>query len=246
MFNLTFSQQGYRSFLERMLDRQYQFCSFDRESLSESELRCMLRHDVDADPHAAHKLAAIESEYGIKSTYFIMLRSPVYNLFARENSRLIERIVSNGHDLGLHYDEGFISRYGIQQSVEKEASFLEEMFGVKIQAVSFHQPSRKVIDGEIGLEYFINTYDRQLFKNFSYFSDSNMVWRSEEFDDCVSQKKSVQVNFHPLWWFFDEAEYGTEALWDAAFMRNIERAQDQLVATERAFGTRRRIALTRE
>ena len=33
----------------------------------------MMRHDVDADPHAAYEMAKIEHELGIRSTYFVLL-----------------------------------------------------------------------------------------------------------------------------------------------------------------------------
>ena len=45
--------------------------------------------------------------FGIQSTYFIMLRSPVYNLFSRENSEYLKKIIGFGHHIGLHYDDAY-------------------------------------------------------------------------------------------------------------------------------------------
>jgi hypothetical protein len=234
-----FSPSGYREFLATLLARQYSFGPFQEEFFNRPALACVLRHDVDADPEAALRLARIESSLGISATYFVMLRSPVYNLFSRANHLLIEEIMRLGHRLGLHFDQGFRGSSEVDEQVACEASILKNNFGQTIEVVSFHQPNAAIIAGAIGVKGFVNTYDRNALRHFRYFSDSNMVWRGEEFAHCVSDGQSLQLNFHPLWWVDETPGLTTTDLWNQALIRNIERAQDQLTSTERAYGPRR-------
>ena len=46
-----------------------------------------LRHDIDVSVEFAHKLAAVEFDMGIKSTYFFMFTSNMYNLISLENQK---------------------------------------------------------------------------------------------------------------------------------------------------------------
>jgi hypothetical protein len=45
----------------------------------------VLRHDIDFCVQAAREMALIEAEKKLTSTYFFLLRTPFYNLFAAEN-----------------------------------------------------------------------------------------------------------------------------------------------------------------
>jgi hypothetical protein len=64
----------------------------------------LLRHDVDIDISCAHKLAVIEKEEGIHSTYFILPTSNSYNILNERNRKLLSEIKEMGYEIGLHFD----------------------------------------------------------------------------------------------------------------------------------------------
>ncbi len=66
-----------------------------------------------------------------------MTRSPFYNVFSRHNHRFIQEIVSLGHGIGLHYDQGFDLNDGrpVSELINLEVTFLEEMFNCKISSL---------------------------------------------------------------------------------------------------------------
>ncbi len=67
------------------------------ESKVKSEKRVVLRHDVDRKPANALKMAKMEAELGIQSTYYF--RYP-YTF----KPDLVRRICDLGHEIGYHYE----------------------------------------------------------------------------------------------------------------------------------------------
>lgn len=220
------------------------FASFDR--VPDAPRVCLLRHDVDADLGAAVELARIEERAGVQATYFCMLRSPLYNVFARGNVELVREIVSLGHAIGLHYDVGFEPPPGRthDETIASEANALRELLGMEIGSVSFHQPASNTCSREIATPGLTSAFD---LPGFEYFSDANKADGFEKLLGVISDgtQPRLQVLVHPIWWANDEPSASTEDLWDRAILANIERSQRQLVATERAYGSARRLDLTR-
>jgi hypothetical protein len=64
--------------------------------LSAGQPRLLLRHDVDQHPASALRMAAIEAELGILSTWYFRWRTAI--------PRVVESIRSQGHAVGLHYE----------------------------------------------------------------------------------------------------------------------------------------------
>lgn len=58
--------------------------------------RLLLRHDVDQHPGSALRMAAIERELGVRSTWYFRWRTA--------NPRVVEAIAAEGHAVGLHYE----------------------------------------------------------------------------------------------------------------------------------------------
>jgi hypothetical protein len=243
-----FTRADYRRLLETALRSGYEFRSFDDRQPEHADARlCLLRHDIDVDMGAAVEMAELEAEVGIRSTYFLMLRSPTYNLLSRANHRLGRRLVELGHWLGLHYDEGFTPDplVPLTEAVRRESRVLEENFGATVRAVSFHQPAEAVLRGEVRLEGMINTYDREGLGDFEYVSDSNMTWRSATAHQCFEEAIHPRLHLliHPLWWVSERPGMSTGEAFDRALLANWTRAQKQMLETERAYGPERRFVI---
>lgn len=236
-----FSLESYAYMLTTALNNGYRFRFFD-ERQSSGRL-CLLRHDIDADPTAAMLMGEVEESLGVKATYFFMIRSPLYNLFSRSTDSIVRTLISMGHRIGLHYDEGYVPRNeSLQALIDSEIQVVENNFECTIDTVSFHQPSVRVLNNEVKIGK-INTYDKEDMENIHYISDSNMFWKQahpcELFEYVLFEK--VQLLIHPMWWV-GEGEHTIEK-WNAAIKRNFKREQIQLLATEGAYGGERSMEL---
>jgi hypothetical protein len=208
---------------------------------------CIMRHDIDADPSAAYEMAKVEYANDVASTYLVMLRSPLYNLLNRHNSRYIEQILDMGHSLGLHYDAAFHKMYEFSQldSIADEICVLETLFDTHVDVVSFHQPDADILRGDLVIPRKINTYNRSDMSGYHYISDSNRRFSHDNpFDVFKNAKyKNVHVLLHPLWWVYPEET--PEDVWDTVIRNNFKLSQQQLLETEVVYGNRRTMSLVR-
>ena len=90
MEHSPFTLEQYRWVLHTGMESGYDFISFSAlEDHRETEQPiCLLRHDCDNDLTAAAEIARIEEDLGVRSTYFLMLRTPLYNLMSAPNAEL--------------------------------------------------------------------------------------------------------------------------------------------------------------
>jgi hypothetical protein len=65
-------------------------------TLAAERPRLLVRHDVDQYPGSALRMAAIEEDLGLRSTWYFRWRTA--------SPQVIERIVDRGHAVGLHYE----------------------------------------------------------------------------------------------------------------------------------------------
>ncbi len=238
----VFTRSELREMLAAGRDSGYDFRPFERRT-EPGEPACLLRHDIDLDLGAAADVAAVEAKLGVRATYFLMLRSPGYNLFSRSNHRFVEEIISYGHWIGLHFDQGFSAgARSVEEQVQVEAQILEQMFDIEVRVVSFHQPGPKVLRNEIEVAPLINTYDQRDMAGFTYVSDSNMMWREQTGRDIFSGilHRRLHILIHPMWWVSDDPGVTTQQAFNRALTANLERMQEQMLQTERAYGPPRR------
>jgi hypothetical protein len=221
----------------------YWFLAFDDDTRMSAPRVCLLRHDVDADPEAALTLARIEAELGIRATYFFMIRSPLYNLFSRSSHAVVTEIVRLGHWLGLHFDVAFAPDADEPSaSIRRQANIIAAEFSVPVPAVSLHQPALNQAAEDIVVDEMISAYNLE---GFHYLSDANKGPEATAMLVLLesASERRVQILIHPIWWVADEANVSTEAAWDRALVNAFERAQEQLIETEHAYGARRAIGI---
>ena len=164
------------------------------------------RHDVDFSMHRALKMAQIEAELGIRSTYYILLHSEFYNLLEKEITGLVNQIIMLGHEIGLHFDSHYANTEN-EADLEKELSFeknvLEKLFNIKISSFCFH------INNEFTLKCnksayagLSNAFSEYFQKEIAYCSDSNGYWRFTRLEDFLlnPNNKQAQVLTHPELW----------------------------------------------
>jgi hypothetical protein len=80
-----------------------------------------IRHDIDYDMEKAVKMARLEYDNGISSTYFVLPSAPYFRC-SEVFARILDRIGSMGHEIGLHND--FLTTY-LTQSEPKAKGIIE-------------------------------------------------------------------------------------------------------------------------
>jgi len=202
---VEFTHEWYQSLLGHLLDDGYTFRTFTRQP-QEGDL--LLRHDVDLSLDDALTMAGIEAELGVKSTYCILLSSPLYNPFDPEQAAKIREIDALGHDIGLHFsthgrwEDGEPSPTAVEKEVRHGQATLDGIVPDVSSAVSFHRPPSWVLGQRF--TGFRNTYSPTYFTDIAYLADSNQRWREEppELDELP---ETLQILTHPgLWGERDE------------------------------------------
>jgi peptidoglycan/xylan/chitin deacetylase (PgdA/CDA1 family) len=188
--------EAYRAFLEGFLEEGYTFHGF--EPLSEKAV--VVRHDIDLSATAALEMAELEADLGVETTYCFMLTTPAYSL--RNRVDLLERVLSLGHDIALHFDthhywDGDPGPTALESAVRIECETLGRLANTAVDTVSFHMPSEWVLGRRY--EGFENTYQPRFFGDIDYVSDSRQKWRDRPpFEGPIPEQ--VQILVHPGLW----------------------------------------------
>lgn len=164
------------------------------------------RHDCDYSLNRALRLARIEREEGLCSTFFVNLHCDFYNVLEKGQSEIVRELISLGHDLGLHFDAAFYetrSEADLHEQVGREAQVLEGFFGVRPVAFSFHNPTAfHLTCEEPAYGGLVNCYSKKFKSEVPYCSDSNGYWRFRRLRDVLTSANDgcLQVLTHPGWW----------------------------------------------
>jgi hypothetical protein len=168
------------------------YTDFDRQ-----ERFLILRHDIDMSPQSALKIATIESERGIRATYFVNFHSEFYNLLERGITAVLRNIAAQGHAIGLHFDSHF---YGIESEamlenhLREEAQLLSKLLGVKVECFSFHNTTPFTMScRRWTYADLINAYASYFQDSVGYCSDSTGYWRFRRLEDVLTEAKENQL-----------------------------------------------------
>ncbi len=170
----------------------------------------VLRHDIDLDIQPAFELAEIEMDYGIRSTFMVMITCCAYNPASPKNRKMLRDMSEWGFEIGLHFDPNVYEKTNqscLEREVDNEAEILSRIIGKKIRSVSLHDPSGY---GEIPIfEGYANAYDKRIFNDEHYLSDSRMLFRNKNPYAILEKVKDapIQILLHPCHYTKDGATY---------------------------------------
>jgi hypothetical protein len=189
---------------------QYAFAKID-DSLDTLELLkqeipvCFLRHDIDFSPKNAVRMAHLEMQHGVSSTYTVLLSGQYYNPFEKRVREKLNEIKNCGHEVGLHFDptvHNVTDEAIMVDSIKKEASALADILETPISMFSFHNTTDFSMSCR-AFEYggLVNAYSNFFHNDVEYTSDSNGYWRFRTWEELLFEKhKIIQVLTHPIWW----------------------------------------------
>jgi hypothetical protein len=209
-----FSLDGYCKLLIAFKDAGYFFCGFEEidSHLAEKYPFVVLRHDIDISLRPALEIARIEYEHGVQATYFVLLRSPFYNILSGSNVEIMLRIHQYGHKIATHLDLAAYDNDCARALMEVETLSNFYPF-IDTQIVSLHSSYDL---NHMPIELFQeldNVYGPAVRGEVAYISDSTGRWRyGHPLDsEAFNTRRPIQLLTHPIWWI-QEGETAPEKL----------------------------------
>jgi len=171
---------------------------------------CVIRHDIEFSIDRAAKLAEVENELGISTTYTVQLRNNTYNALSEKNIELVHYIKSLGHCIALHQNPPYMSERRLTEYVLKDIETLEHYYGFEIDRYAFHRPKQEQLAMYLNIPGKINCYGKKYFHyfqgerpdvNVTYLADSNHQWKYDHpIEIDFNSISKLQLNTHPFSW----------------------------------------------
>lgn len=218
MKDFLFSYENYSKMLDDIV-KVGTITDFEEIAENKTKKFIILRHDVEFSPKRALKMAKIEYEKGIQSSYFFQLTNNSYNIISKRNIERVNEIKNMGHKVGLHFHlNGLEDIKIIKERIKREADILSYYLGFPINRFSFHRPPDFVLEQTIEVAGLINAYDSSFFtytkdatkldfsKNIKYVADSKWTqWSYTHPYSCPTKEfldkyDKIQILAHPFVW----------------------------------------------
>lgn len=191
---MDFTLIKYRKLLEALNNHNYSFQTFQEFLISPKEKCIILRHDVDLLPKNSLRFAKMQSELGIRGTYYFRAVPESWD------ELIIKEIASLGHEIGYHYENLTTCKGNLEKGIldfNKNLAALRNL--VPVSTICMHGSPMSKYDskdlwkqynykeyGIIGEPYFdIN------FNDVYYLTDTGRRWDGEK----VSVRDRVESNF---------------------------------------------------
>lgn len=206
--NMSYAE--YRTILACIL-KSGKYCDYTEASANRPFV--VLRHDIEFSIGRAYKMHLIDTELGIRSSYFAQLTNNAYNVFSRENRDMLREMHANGQHIGLHYHWDPSDRLDtLATSIRRQADVMSGLLGFEIDRFSFHRPNNQVLANYFEVPGLLNTYHPMFFtyvENASaqssvrvkYLADSMHRWKYGYPNlETLMEHSQVQVLMHPYSW----------------------------------------------
>lgn len=177
--------------------------------VSRDDAFVLMRHDVEFSVDRALKLARLEHEYRMKSTYYFQVRCNAYNIFSLVNLEKLRVIKELGHEIGLHAYVSNIdspSRSNLENELLKQKKLWENGLDLECRTFSIHRPPSWCLRiREDNLCGMTNSYGPTYFefspnpKRIKYVADSRHRWDYGNPLSSVMQDR-LQILTHPDEW----------------------------------------------
>ncbi len=213
MENRDFTFRPYIHLLYALLENGYEIMTFEQwcETKKTGKI-AILRHDVDLKAINSLRIAEIEADLGVQSSYY-------FRVVPQSNQpEIIRSIVKLGHEVGYHYEDVSLFNGDLVQALthfKKQLAYFRTFYPVK--TVCMHGSPVSKFDNRdlwknnkyqdfdiIGEPYF----DFLNQKNISYFTDTARMWNGEKYnirDKSVnnSEISAINKNIHSTFDFIN-------------------------------------------
>lgn len=232
-----FTLSSYELLLNKLLEENYTFFTLKDiieqwKTFSPSQNHpitlslCILRHDVDRLPHNALKMAKVETDLNIKSTYYFRTKPCSFN------TDVIEKISDFGHEIGYHYENMDTCNGNKELAIEDFKLNLEKFRKLyPVKTICMHgSPLSKYDNRDLWRQYNYRDFDIIAEPYFDidynkvlYITDAGRSWNNENInrrdkvdskfnyifnhtDDIIEAIKNnklpdkIMINIHPEHW----------------------------------------------
>lgn len=196
----------YRELLELALHEEWTFCRYTAD-LSSVPRALLLRHDVDYSLDLAVEMARVNASLGVRGTFFLLVRSNVYNLLAPRNLHQARTLLDLGQWIGLHFaalDPVPECAEQVVSLVQREMDLYRRELPQTEPVVAWHNPAQVWLDryAELEIPDLVNVYRAPFTKAIVYRSDSNLRHTAADFEKLLRDGNLRQLHllFHPLNW----------------------------------------------
>lgn len=198
-----FTLSIYRQLLLALQQAEYSFFTFeDYCKKKPSGKYVILRHDVDLK--AAHSLATakIESEMGIRASYYFRV------ILQSNQPNIIRQIADFGHEIGYHYEDLSLFSGDEEKAFEhfkKQLNYFRQFYNV--QTICMHgSPTSKFDNRDIWKKYDYKElgiigepyFDFLNLSDILYFTDTARMWDGDKYnirDKAIeNHKPKIQVH----------------------------------------------------
>ena len=201
-----FTLDGYRDTVAGLLERGYALRGYG--DADPDRLHLILRHDIDLSVSLARRLGELEAGCGWTATYFVLMRTEMYNPWSDAASADLRALVRLGHGVGLHLDSRlYKDADALEVGAQTECAALETILDAPVTALSFHRPPKEKLGGRLRLGGRLNAYADRFVAEMGYCSDSRGEWRfGHPWDHpVVAEGRALQLLTHPVWWVGEES-----------------------------------------
>ncbi len=192
---MDFTLNRYKQLLLNIRSSGYSIQTFEEFIKMPSDKGLVLRHDVDRIPANALKMAKIESELGIKATYYFRVIPSVFK------EEIISKIIDLGHEFGYHYEDMDLARGNIESAYNKFQNNLKKFRELyPVTTICMHGSPLSKWDnravwekysyrdfGIIAEPYFDVDYSKVL-----YITDTGRQWNN----DSISVRDKVSSDYN--------------------------------------------------
>jgi hypothetical protein len=164
---------------------------------------CILRHDVDRNPKSALRMAQLECDLGICSTYYFRTRRHV------AHPAIIRKIFKMGHEIGYHYESWADCKGNQKKSLEDFEKNLKKLRQwVPVHTIAMHgRPLSKLDNRDMwrSIQYHQLLQERYNIKgeiyldidytDIAYINDTGRNWRNNMYNiqDKVESDLSLDL-----------------------------------------------------
>lgn len=185
---MDFTVEKYRELCRALLDHGFVPLTLESylsgKAASAGNKRVLMRHDVDRWLHTALRMAKVETELGISSSYY-------FRIPTTWNPSVIREISQLSHEVGLHYEVMDKARGDGELAAEYMTRDLEKMRALaEVRTVAMHGNPRTPFDNrdfwqandlaDFGL--LGESYRSVDFEDLHYFTDTGRAWNADEFN----------------------------------------------------------------
>jgi hypothetical protein len=227
-----FDFAGYGDLISDLRRAGYRIRMFD-ECASPDRGDLLLRHDVDYCLSTAVGMASIEADLGITSTWFILVRSPLFNPFGAGERELLRSLRHKGGRIGLQFDASYYPEAAdvdaLAQEAEDEIAALEIASAGPVVAVSFHKPPPCLRDFAAPFAGRPHCSEPRFVRDIIYCSDTLAEFSyGEPLEHARSTDlRAMQLLTHPIWWS-EQSSIGGLAKLDRLAQRRADAALDAI------------------